>query len=127
LTSKLVVDTSLFIFRLDDNTVYLLLYVDDNTVYLLLYVNDTVLMVSNVILLEHTIAALEREFVMKDLGPLHHFLRVTVERRSHGIFLHQRQYAINVLEWANMSYYKPYSMPVDAQTKVSDERCRPGQ
>jgi hypothetical protein len=71
-------DTSLFIFRLDDNTVYLLLYVD-----------DTVLMASNVILLQHMIAALEHEFVMKDLGPLH-FLEVIVERRSHRLFLHQR-------------------------------------
>jgi hypothetical protein len=63
-------DTSLFIHRRDDDIVYLLLYVD-----------DIVLTVSNVDLLQRTIIALQREFAMKDLGPLHHFLGITTERR----------------------------------------------
>jgi hypothetical protein len=35
---------------------------------------------------------------MKDLGPLHHFLGITTERRPQGLFLHQRQYALDILE-----------------------------
>ena len=35
---------------------------------------------------------------MKDLGPLHHFLGITAERRPQGLFLHQRQYAIDILD-----------------------------
>jgi hypothetical protein len=38
------------------------------------------LMTSNGALLQHTIAALQHKFVMKDLGPLHHFLGITVDR-----------------------------------------------
>jgi hypothetical protein len=63
-------DTSLFIYRRDNDTVYLLLYVD-----------DIVLTASNADLLQRTIVALQREFAMKDLGPLHHFLGINAERR----------------------------------------------
>jgi hypothetical protein len=59
-------DTSLFIYRCSDGTVYLLLYSD----------------------LHRTIVTLQREFAMKDMGPLH-FLGITVERRPQGLFLHQ--------------------------------------
>jgi hypothetical protein len=48
-------------------------------VYLLLYVDDIVLTTSSSVFLQKTISALQREFVMKDLGPLHHILGITVE------------------------------------------------
>jgi hypothetical protein len=48
-------------------------------VYLLLYVDDIVLTASSVALLQQTISTLKREFIMKDLGPLHHFLGVSVQ------------------------------------------------
>jgi hypothetical protein len=70
-------DTSLFIYRRSDDTIYLLLYVD-----------DIVLTASTADLLQHTIIALQREFAMKDLGLLHHFLSFTAERRPQGLFLH---------------------------------------
>jgi hypothetical protein len=103
-------DTSLFIYRRDNDTVYLLLYVD-----------DIVLTASNADLLQRTIVALQREFAMKDLGPLHHFLGITAERRPQGLFLHQRQYAIDILERAGMSDCKPCSTPVDTQAKLSED------
>ena len=40
-------------------------------------------------LLQQTISALQREFAMKDLGQLHHFLGLTVEQRPDSIFLQQ--------------------------------------
>jgi hypothetical protein len=57
-------------------------------VYLLLYVDDIILTASNTELLHRTISALQREFIMKDLDPLHHFLGITVECRPDGLFLH---------------------------------------
>jgi hypothetical protein len=72
-------DTSLFIYQRGEDTVYLLLYVD-----------DIVLTTSTADLLQCTITALQREFAMKDLGPLHHFLGITSERRPKGLFLHQK-------------------------------------
>jgi hypothetical protein len=83
-------DTSLFIFRRGSDTVYLLLYVD-----------DIILIASSTELLRHTISALQREFVMKDLGPLHHFLGITIERRPDGLFLHQCAYTLDILKHAS--------------------------
>jgi hypothetical protein len=62
---------------------------------------------------------------MKDLGPLHHFLGVSVEQRSNSLFLHQRQYARDILERAGMSDYKPCSMTVDTQAKVPSDMGAP--
>jgi hypothetical protein len=103
-------DMSVFIYRRGDDTIYVLLYVD-----------DIVLMASTADLLQRTIGALQREFTIKGLGPLHHFLGITVERRPQCLFLHQRQYAINILEWAGMSDCKPCSTPVDTQAKLSKD------
>lgn len=56
-------------------------------------------MASSAALLCHTIAALQREFMMKDMCSLHHFFRVTAERRTQDLFLHQRQYYLVILEY----------------------------
>jgi hypothetical protein len=95
-------DTSLFIFRHGSDTVYLLLYVD-----------DIILTASSTELLRHTISALQWEFTMKDLRPLHHFLGITVERRPVGLFLHQRTYTLDILKRAVMADCKPCMTPVD--------------
>jgi hypothetical protein len=101
-------DTSLFVFRHGTDTVYLLLYVD-----------DIVPTASSTALLQHTISALKREFAMKDLSPLHQFLGVSVQHQIDGLFLTQRQFALDVLERAGMVDCKPVSTPVDTQAKVS--------
>jgi hypothetical protein len=77
-------DTSLFVYHRSADTAYLLLYVDDN-----------VLAASSPELLQRTTTALQQQFAMKDLDPLHHF-DVLVEQRSDGLFLHQRQYAQDI-------------------------------
>jgi hypothetical protein len=74
---KVKSDTSLFIYQRGDDTVYLLLYVD-----------DIVLTASTTDLPQRTIVTLQREFAMKDLGPLPHFLDITAEHRPQGLFLH---------------------------------------
>jgi hypothetical protein len=101
-------DTSLFVFRHGVDTVYLLLYVD-----------DIVLTASSTTLLQHTISALKRKFAMKDLGPLHHFFGVSVQHQIDGLFLTQRQFALDILERAGMVDYKLVSAPVDTHAKVS--------
>jgi hypothetical protein len=106
-------NTSLFIFRGSD------------TVYLLLYVDDIILTASSTELLRRTIFALQREFAIKDLRPLHHFLGITVKRRPTGLFLHQRTYRLDVLKRAVMADCKPCTTPVDLQTKLpGDSRPR---
>jgi hypothetical protein len=107
-------DTSLFTFRRGSDTVYLLHYVD-----------DIILTASSTELLRRTISALQREFAMKDLGPLHHFLGITVKRRPDGLFLHQRTYTLDILKRAVMVDCKPCTTPVDLQTKLAGDSGHP--
>jgi hypothetical protein len=56
---------------------------------------------------------------MKDLGPLHHFLGITVERCPDGLLLHQHTYTLDVLKCAVMTDCKPCSTPVDLKAKLA--------
>jgi hypothetical protein len=103
-------DTSLFIYRRGVDTTYLLLYVD-----------DIMLTASSLELLQRTTTVLQQQVMMKDLDPLHHFLGVSVEQRSDSLFLHQHQYARDILERAGMSDCKPCSTSVDTHAKVSSD------
>jgi hypothetical protein len=107
-------DTSLFIFHRGSNTVYLLLYVD-----------DIILTASSTELLCHTIFALQQEFTMKDLRPLHHILGTTVERRPDRLFLHHRTYTLDIIKWAVMADCNPCTTPVDLQVKLADDSGPP--
>jgi hypothetical protein len=75
-------DTSMFVYRHGIDTAYLLFYVD-----------DIVLTASSPEVIQRTTTALQQQFTMKDLSPLHHFLDVSVQQQSDDLFLHQRQYA----------------------------------
>jgi hypothetical protein len=107
-------DTSLFIYRRGTETVYLLLYVD-----------DIVLTASSQSLLHQVITALKKEFAMKDLGALHHFLGVAVQRQKDTLCLSQRQYTLDILARHGMSDCKPCSTPVDTCAKVPAEAGPP--
>jgi hypothetical protein len=103
-------DTSLFIFHRGLDTVYLLLYVD-----------DIIMTASSTELLRRTISALQREFAMKDLMPLHHFLSIIVECRPDGLFLHQRTYTLDILKRAVIANCKPCTTLVDLQAKLAGD------
>jgi hypothetical protein len=109
-------DTSLFIFRRGDDTVYQLLYVD-----------DIILISSSMALLHRTIFALQWEFAMKVIGPLHHFLCITVERRPDGMFLHQCKYMLDVIKCAAMADCKLCTTPVNLQAKLTSDSRPPIQ
>ena len=100
-------DTSLFVYRRGSETAYLLLYVDD------------IVLTASPNLRHRIIAALQREFSMKDLGELHHFLGMQVQRTASGLFLSQHQYMLDILERAGMADCKPCATPVDINPKLS--------
>jgi len=107
-------DTSLFIYQRGSDTAYLLLYVD-----------DIVLTASSTDFLRRIISALQWEFAMKDLGELHHFLGMHVQRRGDGLLLSQRQYMLDILDRAGMTECKPCSTPVDTNSKVAAAKGAP--
>ena len=101
-------DTSLFVYKEGAATAYLLLYVD-----------DIILTASSTDLLRRLTGLLHSEFAMTDLGDLHHFLGISVTRSSDGLFLSQRQYAVDLLQRAGMAECHSTSTPVDTRA------CRP--
>ena len=103
-----VSDTSLFVYKEGPSIAYLLLYVD-----------DIVLSVSSTTLLQHIMGRLHSKFAMTDLGALHHFLGISVTRSSQGLFLSQRQYALDLLQRAGMAECHSTATPVDTHAKLS--------
>lgn len=101
-------DASLFIYKRGSDTMYLLLYV-----------NDIVLTALFVPLLRQVIANLQREFSMKDLDQLDHFLGVSVRRSSDQRVLSQRQYTLDIIDRSGMRDCKPSTTPVNTYANVS--------
>jgi hypothetical protein len=62
---------------------------------------------------------------MKDLGPLHHFLGITVEWRPDGLLPHQYTYMLDVLKRAVMIDCKPCSTLVDLKAKLAADSGPP--
>jgi hypothetical protein len=62
---------------------------------------------------------------MKDLGTLHHFLGITVHKQSHGLLLHQRQYALEIIARAGLTDCKPCATPIDTSAKLSGTSVAP--
>jgi hypothetical protein len=75
--------------------------------------------------MRRTIFALQREFTMKDLGLLHHFLGITIERHPDGLFLHQRTYTLDILKCVVMADYKPCTTTVDLHAKLAGTQGLP--
>lgn len=107
-------DTSLFVLKHTTDMAWLLLYVD-----------DIVLTASSTTLLQAVIGKLHDAFAMKDLGPLHFFLGIQVQRTAQGFLLHQEQYADDILERAGMANCKPAATPVDTKPKASSNDGTP--
>jgi hypothetical protein len=106
--AALTSDTSLFVYKEGVSVAYLLLYVD-----------DIILTALSSTLLQSIMARLASKFAMTDLGDLHQFLGISVSRSADGLFLSQRQYAIDLLQCAGMTECHSTPAPVDTHAKLS--------
>ncbi len=55
---------------------------------------------------------------MKNMGQLHYCLGISVVQDDNGIWLHQKQYILNMLEKFGMTEAKNVSMPADTNVKL---------
>ena len=101
-------DTSLFVYHRHGTMAYLLLYVD-----------DMILSASSTSLLQHIIKRLHDAFAVKDMGPVRHFLGISVRHHQHGFFLSQAQYAEDILQRAGMEHCNAVATPADTKPKPS--------
>jgi hypothetical protein len=101
-------DFSLYVKKTDHGIVVIVIYVDD-----LIIIGDSD---ANIFDFKKL---LKQKFEMKDLGELHYFLGIEVIQSPKGIWLLQRQYALNKLSKYGMTGYKPISIPLEQNVKLS--------
>nr|AAC67200.1 putative retroelement pol polyprotein [Arabidopsis thaliana] len=97
-------DPSLFIYAHNNNLILLLLYVD-----------DMVITGNSSQTLSSLLAALNKEFRMTDMGQLHYFLGIQVQRNQHGLFMSQQKYAEDLLVASAMENCTPLPTPLPVQ------------
>nr|XP_028945261.1 uncharacterized protein LOC114819790 [Malus domestica] len=92
-------DTSLFIKQ------------DSSIIFILVYVDNIIITGSSSSVCQSLIAQLQLMFPVKDLGDIHYFLGIEVQRSATGLFIHQSKYALDLLKKTDMLGVKPCSTP----------------
>jgi hypothetical protein len=107
-------DPNVYILRMADSLLLLVLYVDD-----LLITGCSTLAIVAVKRILHD------RFLMTDMGPLHFFLGLEISQDASGIKLSQAKYARDLLERFHMTDCKSASTPFLSGVKLEDGRETP--
>jgi hypothetical protein len=102
------VDISLFIYKKNPITIFLLVYVD-----------DIIVTSSSPAAIDALLLDLKTDFALKDLSPLHYFLGIEVKKLSDSIMLFQEKYATDILHRVRMLACKPVNTPMSTSEKLS--------
>jgi histone deacetylase 1/2 len=102
------VDTSLFFYRKGNHVIFMLVYVD-----------DIIVASSSQEAVDALLWDLEKDFAIKDLGDLHYFLGIQVERKDGELLMKQERYAREILKRVNMQLCKSVKMPLCTTEKLS--------
>jgi hypothetical protein len=101
-------DTSLFYYNKNGISMFILIYVD-----------DIIVASSTKEAMTALLKDLKKDFSLKDLGELHYFLVIEVNKVQDGLILTQEKYASDLLKKAGMSGCKPVSTPLSTSEKLS--------
>jgi histone deacetylase 1/2 len=101
-------DYSLFIYR--DGNIFL---------FLLIYVDDILLTGNSSAHIDTLIGQLNKQFSMKDLGPLNYFLGIELQHTTLGLHLTQTKYVHDLLKRTQMEDAKPLSSPAVSGKRLS--------
>ncbi len=82
-------------------------------VVIVIYVDDLIITGDSDADISYLKKLLKQKFEMKDLGELRYFLGIEVIHSPKGIWLLQRQYALNKLSEYGMTGCKPISIPLE--------------
>ncbi len=92
---------------------------DHGIVVIVIYVNDLIITGDSGAYIFDLKKLLKQKFDMKDLGELRYFFGIEVIQSPKGIWLLQRQYALNKLSEYGMTGCKPISIPLEQNVKLS--------
>jgi hypothetical protein len=101
-------DVSLFIYKLDKVTIYMIVYVD-----------DIIVVSSTASASDWLLVQLHQSFPVKDLGRLGYFLAIEVKHQKDGLHLSQQKYISHLLARTNMTDAKTVSTPMATSDKLS--------
>jgi hypothetical protein len=87
--------------------------------FMLIYVDDIIVVSSSNDVVTVLLQDLQKEFAFKDLGSLHYFLDIEVNKISGGILLSQVKYASDLLKRTSMSNCKAVNTPMATSEKLS--------
>ena len=87
--------------------------------FMLVYVDDIILVSSDHSAVPMLLKDLNKDFALKDLGELHYFLGIEVNKIQNGILLTQEKYVNDVLQRVGMKDCKPVSTPLSSSEKLS--------
>lgn len=84
-----------------------------DTLWIVVFVDDLLVIGRNTDEVENVKKSLKSSFTIKDLGPVKHFLALTVtrDRPNRLLYLSQNPYITNILEETNMDQARPISLP----------------
>jgi len=92
---------------------------DHGIVVIVIYVDDLVITRDNDVDISDLNKLLKQKFEMKDLGELRYFFGIEVIQSLKGIWLLQRQYALNKLSEYGMTGCKLILIPLEQNVKLS--------
>ncbi|GJZ87017.1 putative RNA-directed DNA polymerase [Tanacetum coccineum] len=107
-------DHSLFIYQTASIIVVVLIYVDD------------IIITGNCLnKIQEIKKQLDKEFSVKDLGPLKYFLRIEVAKTGDGLVLSQRKYILDILKDSRKLGCKLSSFPIEQGLKLDKGENEP--
>jgi hypothetical protein len=92
---------------------------DHGIIVIVIYVDDLIIVRNSDADISDLKKLLKQKFEMKDLGELRYFFDIEVIQSPKGIWLQQRQYALNKLSKYGMARCKPISIPLEQNVKLS--------
>ena len=86
---------------------------------MLVYVDDIIVACSSEEAVDALLRDLKEEFSIKDLGELHYFLAIQVQKKKGELLLTQERYTFDILKIVNMQLWKPMKTPLSTTEKLS--------
>ena len=90
----------------------------DTVTIVAVYVDDMIIISATSEEMEEVKQSLADRFKMKDMGPLHYCLGVSIIQEEGCIFLHQKQYILSMMKRYGLAEAYPVSTPADASVKL---------
>jgi histone deacetylase 1/2 len=72
------------------------------TIYILIYIDEIIVASSSSEATTGLLRSLRKDFALKDLGELHYFLGIEVNKVHDGVLSNQHKYALDLLKGVNI-------------------------